>query len=168
MQDHTKGQLQRAAELFAAVASQIRAETDAVVSAGEHIPMIRHFADLRKANEDIKVAREALKDIEDALSTNYIPDLLRRLKEETGLKTPINLEGVGRVTVSYRFSCSMLDKERGINWLDANGHGDLAQRTVNAQTLGSFAKRLIEVDGKELPVDIFKTGTAPYTSITKG
>lgn len=130
--------------------------------------MIRHFADLRKANEDIKIAREALKDIEDALSTNFIPDLLRRLKEETGLKTPINLEGVGRVTVSYRFSCSMLDKERGIRWLDDNGHGDLAQRTVNAQTLGSFAKRLIEVEGVELPSDVFKTGTAPYTSITKG
>lgn len=168
MQDHLKTRLSAACDMFATIASEIRAETDAIVSAGEHIPMIRHFADLRKANEDIKIAREALKDIEDALSTNYIPDLLRRLKEETGLKTPINLEGVGRVTVSYRFSCSMLDKEKGIRWLDDNGHGDLAQRTVNAQTLGSFAKRLIEVDGVELPTDVFKTGTAPYTSITKG
>ena len=168
MKSDTLLELQRVCARFASVASTIREETDQIVSMGDHIAMIRHFADLRQANAEIKTAREALKDMEDSLSTASIPDLLRRLKEETGLKTPINLEGIGRITVSYRFSCSMIDKQRGIEWLDANGHGELAQRTVNAQTLGSFARKLIEDEGKELPPDIFKTGTAPYTSITKG
>lgn len=167
MKNETLRELQAVCARFESVASRIREETDQIVSMGDHIAMIRHFNDLRLANGEIKTAREALQDIADMLSTAAIPDLLRRLKEETGLKTPINLEGVGRITVSYRFSCSMLDKERGIAWLDANGHGGLAQRTVNAQTLGSFAKNLIENEGKELPPDIFKTGTAPYTSITK-
>jgi hypothetical protein len=167
MKPDTLRQLQAVCANFAAVASQIREETDQIVSMGDHIALIRHFNDLRLANDEIKTAREALKDIADMLSTSAIPDLLRRLKEEVGLKTPINLEGVGRVTVSYRFSCTMLDKPKGIGWLDANGHGAMAQRTVNAQTLGAFAKDMLEVKGMELPPDLFKTGTAPYTSITK-
>lgn len=160
--------LQGVCKEFEAVASEIRTETDQIVNAQDHIALIRHFNDLRLANGEIKTAREALADIADALSTSAIPDLLRHMKETTGLKTPINLEGVGRVTVSYRFSCSMLDKAQGIAWLDANGHGDIAPRSVNAQTLGSFAKKMIEDEGVDLPAEIFKTGTAPYTSITKG
>lgn len=167
MRDSTKQALKEACYALQNVAAAIREDTTAVIAAADHIPLIRHFDDLRLANGDIKVAREALKDMEDSLSQRDIPDLLRNLKETIGLKTPIYLEGVGRVTVSYRFSCTMLDKQLGIRWLDDNGHGDLAQRTVNAQTLGAFAKDMIESQGKELPADIFKTGTAPYTSITK-
>lgn len=167
MKDATKQALKEACYALEAVANQIRNETTDAVHAADHIPLIRHFNDIRLANADIKIAREALKDMEDSLSQRDIPDLLRNLKETIGLKTPINLEGVGRVSVSYRFSCTMLDKEAGIRWLDDHGHGALAQRTVNAQTLGSFAKDMIEEQGKELPPEIFKTGTAPYTSITK-
>ncbi len=167
MRDHTKLALKEACYALSNVAAVIREETTETVNLADHIRLIRHFNDIRLANADIKVAREALTDMEDSLSQRDIPDLLRNLKETIGLKTPINLEGVGRVTVSYRFSCTMLDKVAGIEWLDENGHGALAQRTVNAGTLGSFAKDLIQDQGKELPPEIFKTGTAPYTSITK-
>ena len=86
--------------------------------------------------------------------------------EHEGVKT-ITLIGIGRVTVSHRFSCSMLDKERGMKWLKDEGHGSIVQETVNSSTLAAFAKDITVNQGGSLPEDLFKVGTAPYTSITK-
>jgi hypothetical protein len=85
---------------------------------------------------------------------------------EHGVKT-ITVEGVGRVSLSNRWSASMLDKTAGMEWLRETGNGSLIQETVNAQTLAAFAKDLNETKGMELPADIFKTGIMTYTSITK-
>jgi hypothetical protein len=154
------------------VATMIREDTTAVQQGGDVIEIIKHFNHLRIANDDIKSSREALQQIADSLSTVVIPDVVRVAKETTGLKTPINIEGVGRVTVSYRYSASILDhplrgKEPGYEWLRANGAGEIIKPTVNAGTLSSYAKSMLEEKGEELPDDIFKVGTAPYTSITK-
>lgn len=167
MQAQTTAALQKAVTALQLAASLVREDTKQVVASGDHIELLKHFNDIRNTNDLIKESREAIQQMTDDLSTRDIPDLLRMLKETRGLKTPIVIEGVGRCTVSYRFSCSMLDKEQGMLWLRENGHGGLIQPTVNAQTLGAFAKNLIEVEGKDLPDDIFKTGTSPYTSITK-
>ena len=140
----------------------IRADTADVLATRDHVQLVTHFDQLRQSNDLIKEARESLSEIADLLSTRDIPDLFKELKVKT-----TTIVGVGRVTVSYRFSCSMLDKEQGMEWLKANGHGGLIQPTVNAQTLGAFAKNLIETEGKELPENLFKTGQSPYTSITK-
>jgi len=144
------------------VASIIREETTAVVNSGDHIAIIKHFNDVRIAAELAKEAREALNDISDQLSREFVPNALR----SKDIKT-ITVEGVGRVTVSHRFSCSMLDKDKGIKWLQDNGHGGLVQLTVNSSTLAAFARNLIEEEGKELPDDLFKVGATTYTSITK-
>lgn len=144
------------------VAGQVREDTNAAVQSGDHVELVRHFRDLRDVNALIKEARTALGEMEDLLSSRDIPDAFR----SAGVKTT-TIEGVGRVTVSYRFSCSMLDKEAGLLWLTENGHGGLIQPTVNSSTLAAFAKNLIETEGKDLPDDIFKTGQSPYTSITK-
>jgi len=69
--------------------------------------------------------------------------------------------------LSNRWSCSMLDKLTGMDWLRTNGHGDLIQETVNSSTLGAFARNLTEESGYELPSDIFKTSVMTFTSITK-
>jgi hypothetical protein len=61
----------------------------------------------------------------------------------------------------------MLDKERGFTWLRENEHEGLITETVNSITLSAFAKEMLEVNGTELPDDIFKVGTQAYTSITK-
>lgn len=149
--------------------AEIRADTAAVVNSGDHVEIIKHFDRLRKSVDLIKVAREAIADMADDLSTRVIPDTIIALKQRTGEKPPFNIEGVGRVSVSYRFSASILDgkKPEAFTWLRDNNHGGLIQETVNSSTLSAFAKELIEKQGKELPLDVFKTGTMPYTSITK-
>jgi len=60
-----------------------------------------------------------------------------------------------------------LDKDAGLNWLRANGHEGIIIETVNSSTLSAFAKSQLEEEGVDLPDDIFKIGTSPYTSITK-
>lgn len=162
MQDETKGRLDVLARQVTSLAGTIRRETDDVMAQGNHIDMVRHFKDMRDSNEIIKTARKALEEIEDFLSMKAIPDAFRA----AGVKTT-TIEGVGRVTVSYRYACSMLDKPLGMEWLQDNGHGGLIQPTVNSSSLAAFAKDLLENHGTELPLEIFKTSTNPYTSITK-
>jgi hypothetical protein len=97
------------------------------------------------------------------LSRKTIPEMMA----EEGVKT-ITLEDIGyRFTVSQRFSCSMPDKEAGMEWLRGNGLGDLIQPTVNAQTLSSAMKKMIEDDGREPPSELFTTSYMSFTSATK-
>lgn len=162
MRAQTLENLQEMVRGLQIVTGQVRSDTNDAVAAQDPVILVTHFNSLRHVNELIKEAREALSEMADLLSTRDIPDLFRSKKVKT-----LTVEGVGRCTVSYRYSCSMLNKDTGFKWLRDNGHGGLIQETVNAQTLGSFAKNLIETEGKDMPDDIFKTGQSPYTSITK-
>jgi len=162
MQEATLTYLRDVVTRLQGVAEQIRIDTNDVVATNDHIEIIRHYDHLRLANEQIKEAREALSDLADLMSREQVPAVMAMHKVKT-----ITVIGVGRVTVSHRYSCSMIDKELGMGWLRDNGHGGLIQPTVNSSTLSAFAKNLLEVEGKELPEDLFKVGTAPYTSITK-
>jgi hypothetical protein len=77
----------------------------------------------------------------------------------------ITLPDIGRVTVNVRWSASMLNKERGMEWLRETGNDGLIITTVNAQTLSSFAKEMA-LEGMPLPEELFKVGTAQHISIT--
>lgn len=167
MQDSTKAALIAACQELTRAVHQVVKETFEINQSRDHVAIIKNYKDVRDAKESTKAAREALQELEDNLSKVVIPEIVAYVRDTSGLKPPFYIDGVGRVSVSYRFSCSMIDKERGIEWLDSNGHGSIAQRTVNSQTLSSFAKNLMEDKGIELPEDIFKTSTSPYTSITK-
>lgn len=162
MRDTTFENLQEMVRGLQIVTGQVREDTNVAVQSGDPVLLSRHFRDLRGVNETIKECRKALDEMEDLLSVRDIPDLFRNLQIRH-----MTIEGIGRVGVSYRFSCSLLDKPRGHEWLKDNGHGDIIQPTVNSSTLSAFAKNMIEVEGKDLPDDIFKTSSSPYTSITK-
>lgn len=149
------------------IVGAIRLDTETVLNTGDPIEVVKHFDILRIAQDRIKTARKALEEITDALSMDQIPTLFTN----RSLKT-INIEGVGRCTVSYRWSASILDdpkkgKQRGHDWLKANGYGDIIKPTVNAQTLAATAKELFQNEEKDLPPELFKVGQVPYTSITK-
>ena len=144
------------------VAEAVREDTNATLALHNHVELIKHYNHLRLATARIKEAREALAEMEENLSREQIPEIFR----EQGIKTT-TIEGVGRVTVSYRFGCSMLDKEAGLNWLRQAGHGGIIIETVNSSTLAAFAKSMLEEEGAELPDSLFKISTSPYTSITK-
>jgi hypothetical protein len=110
----------------------------------------------------LKEMKKKYDEMYDVLSIHVIPDKMR----DANVKT-VNLAIGYRVTVSARFSCTMLDKEAGLKWLEDTGNESLIQRTVNSSSLAAFAKNLIMEEGKELPEDIFKTSSTPYTSLTK-
>ena len=132
------------------------------VAKGDHVSIIIHYAKFREFTAKIKEAREALDEMEMRLSREYVPDVM----ELNNIRTT-TIEGVGRVSITHRWSCSMLDKQAGIEWLRDNDAASLIQETVNSMTLASFAKSKVEDEGKDLPDDIFKVSTMRYTSITK-
>jgi len=153
--------------LLISVGQQIENDTIDVIKTADHVEVIKHFNHLRIAAEEVKEAREKLAKMTDDLSRNTIPDIVRDLRERTGEKPPFNIEGVGRVSISHRWSASMLDKDMGFKWLRANSLGDIIQETVNAQTLAATAKELSEKHNRDLPAEIFKVGQMAFTSITK-
>jgi len=141
--------------------TDIRDETTEAVASGDHVEIIRHYDQLRLATALIKESREALNQIEEKLSREQVPDVMRAHNIKT-----ITIEGVGRVSLGTRWSASMPDKGEGFGWLRDNGHGGVIQETVNAQTLGALAKEL-NAEGTELPAPTFTTNIMTYTSITK-
>jgi len=143
------------------LAGAVRTQTHQVVSTNDHVQVIRHYDNLRKLNAIVKEAREALSGMEERLSREYVPDVMRsnNIKSTT-------IEGVGRVSLSSRWSASMLDKDSSMAWLRESDNGGVIQETVNAQTLGALAKELNN-QGIELPQELFKTSVMTFTSITK-
>ena len=164
MQTKTMLALSDALSSLELAAGLLHRETTAIVGSGDHIELIRHYYQMREANSAIKKAREMLDNLEDHLSHKDIPDAFKRV----GVKT-ITIEDVGRVTVSYKWGCSMADgkKPESLQWLRNSGNGGIIIETVNAQTLAAFAKNEVETHGKTLPDDLFTTSLRPYTSITK-
>ena len=161
MKQETADDLATTCQSLINIAGDIRKETADIVSTKDHIPLIKHFDQLRLLNATIKESREALKEIEEQLSREWVPDAMRSANIRT-----ITIEGVGRVSLGTRWSASMPDKQIGMNWLRENGHGGVIQETVNAQTLGALAKELGDT-GVELPAPTFTTSVMTYTSITK-
>lgn len=128
----------------------------------ELVPLVHHFQLVRYAYDKLSETKKAFNAVHDNMSRELVPDALRA----ANMKFTFIL-GVGRVGISHRYSCSMLDADRGIDWLKSNGHGGIVKETVAANTLAAFARNLLEEKGTELPDDIFKVGSVPYTSITK-
>lgn len=124
--------------------------------------LVRQYAGIKAAEDAMEEAKKTLTAIKAHWQYTILPEALR----EKGIKTTTVI-GVGRVSLSTRWSASMLDKEKGMQWLKDNDHGDLIQPTVNASTLSAFAKNLMEESGKELPDDIFKVGLLTGVSLTK-
>ncbi len=141
--------------------NQIRQESETHKN-DDHVALIQYFNELRLANDTFNEAKKALSEIHDTLSRDYVPDAMRRANVKT-----CTVVGVGRVSISHRFSASMVDKEGAISWLRDHDLGGIVIETVNSSTLSAMAKRLIEDEGRELPEDLFKTSTLAYTSITK-
>lgn len=164
MKTVTKLALSQAATALEMAAKLLRQETDEMIGSGDIIPLIRHYAELRDDNDVIKKLYDALDSIEDSLSHKDVPDAFKRI----GIKT-INIDEIGRVTVAYKWACSIADgkKPEAFTWLRDGGNGGIIIETINAQTLASFAKTEVENRGKELPTDLFTTSLRPYTSITK-
>ena len=99
----------------------------------------------------------------DKLSREIIP----RIFEDSHHDQSINLKTGHRVTVQYRLTASMKNKEAAMKWLQDNGLGDLIQPTVNASTLAAVARGMIEEKNESLPDEYFTVSNLPTTSVTR-
>lgn len=162
MRKATLDKIQQVCQDLVEVAEMVRADTQRVVATKDHIQLIRHYSHLRNATDSIKNSREALREIEEKLSRETIPEAF----QNEGV-TSVNVEGVGRVVVSYRYSCSMLKKQEAMQHLRDIGQEGLIQETVNSSTLSAFARNYLEEEGMELPDDLFRVSSSPYTSIRR-
>ena len=119
-----------------------------------------------KAAQDVKDWMESIEKCInaeiDVLRLNLIPTAM----ENEGLESPLNVAGVGRVSLTGDVYASVLDKENFFEWLHDHNSGDLIQETVNATTLKAWVKNKIKL-GEEYPTELLKV--TPYTraSITK-
>lgn len=161
MQMNTLLSLSEVCGRLSILADVVRQETNEAVSTNDPVQVIKHYDKVRQITALIKESREALAGIEERLSREQVPSIMRahNIKSTT-------IEGVGRVSLGTRWSASMPDKGAGFEWLRANNHGGVIQETVNAQTLGALAKELNN-EGVELPAPTFVTNIMTYTSITK-
>jgi hypothetical protein len=123
--------------------------------------VVRVFYKTRLLHDALEETRKRLTEKIKRLSEYTIPMRFEADKQKT-----VTLTDVGRVTVNYRVSASLTDKEAGFKWLRKAKQGDLIQETVNAQTLGAFCNEQFIQANKE-PPDCIKVSVNPYTSITK-
>lgn len=147
---------------LAIAANDIHARKEDVKKASAISDVLRWYYQMKKEYDEFDEQRKRVYEALEDLSRKVIPEMMA----EEGVKT-ITLEDIRiRFTVSQRFTCSMPDKEGGMNWLRENGLGDLIQETVNSGTLSSAAKKRIEEDGLEMPALFFNTSTSAFTSAT--
>jgi len=131
----------------------------------DHVPLIHFFYGVGTVYDTLSDYKKSFNDVYDNLSRDTVPEALR----EQGVKS-VTLDfgalGKKRATISQRYSCSIVDKAKGFQWLRDNDYGALITETVNSSTLSGFAKDLIVEQNRELPPDIFKVSTSSFTSIT--
>ena len=139
----------------------VEQETLAVVLQNDLPTTVVHYDAFDKLVVSLKKRISALEKHRDSLSYETLPTMFTNQNVKT-----INVVGVGRVTVNVRWTASMLDKQKGLEWLRTSGNEGLIQETVNAGTLSSFAKGET-LAGHPLPDYLFKVGTAQHISITK-
>lgn len=109
--------------------------------------------------------RKSINEMLEEASRHTLPAIMRAADSKT-----VTLDSLGRrFTVSQRVSCSILEgkREEGHEWLRSVNMADIIVSTVNAQTLGSYAKKRIKEEGKDMPDDIFKVGYMDTVSATK-
>ena len=139
-----------------------RARFGGVLATNDIPSAVAHFDLLRDHVRALAEKVTAIQKHVDLLSQETIPTLFTNQNVKT-----ITIPGVGRTSINVRWSATMLNRERAFAWLRSNDSGGMIIETVNAQTLGAFAKERI-LEGKPLPTDTFKVGSSNYVSITKG
>lgn len=107
----------------------------------------------------------------------YKSEKIPALFEQFGVPH-VSLDEGYRVGTSAKFYASInrvdgdaqasLDvKRRAFEWLQQQGLGDVIQPVVNASSLSSAVKELMETKNVEPPTDLFTVAMVPNTSVTK-
>lgn len=135
--------------------------TEAALERNDIPAAVVHYAQVRDAVANIRAPMTRLGEHEDLLSYEILPTMF----DNQHVKS-LRVENIGNVSVVDRWSASMINKARGLIWLRETGNEGLIIETVNASTLGAFAKDRVR-EGDPLPGDIFTVKATPHVSIRK-
>jgi len=135
MQFDTKTAAGYAADKLDSLLERAQRDTNDVVQGNDIPTTVAHYAALSDTDDDLAKKLSALKKHVDALSYEILPTMFSNQDVKT-----IKLDNIGRVTVNVRWTASMLDKQKGMEWLKTSGNEGLVIETVNAMTLAAFAK----------------------------
>lgn len=122
------------------------------------------LVDLEGTSESLTATVKAVDAEIEWLRSIKIPEVMAEREEKT-----VTTDKGHRVTISVRYYASIKTgmKELAFKWLRKNKHGAIIQEVVNAGTLGSLAKDLMENKAQELPQEWFNTSPKSVTSLTK-
>jgi len=130
----------------------------------DHVQFARAFVNLY-------MLRKVIKEFETAFEAIWV--------EYNGTLMPAAIEGAGVTNVPLaeglrvqRAQVTRASIREGMHeaahaWLKENGHHMIVTETVNASTLSSLAKELIEEQNIDLPDEMFNVALMPVMSITK-
>ena len=143
------------------ILADVEQESTEIVQQGDIPAVAIHFSAFRELTRSLKARVVALEKHVDALSYETLPTLFTNANVKT-----VNVIGLGTVTINVRWNATMLDKNKGMEWLRTSGNEGLIIETVAAPTLTAFAKAET-LAGKPLPNHLFKVGTSQLVSIRK-
>jgi len=132
-------------------------------SADNPSAMAAAYVRIRLAEDEIGAAVKALGRLSDTLQYTKLPEAF----EAAGV-TSLTVTGY-RVTAMplVRASITPGQKEPAFQWLRDNDYGSLVIETVNAGSLASLARSMVQDEGKELPDTLFNVHHGTTMSVTK-
>ena len=128
------------------------------------VDLARAFVVLHGLEAQIKVLTKTMAAIFEDSKTNLVPSVF----EDEG--TPhIPVEGRWRVGTSIKLVASIVpvSKRQAWKWLEGEKLGDLISPTVNAQSLASAMKHMIEEENRDPPSDMIRIDYVYNSSVTK-
>lgn len=154
---------------FAEVEEQISALADALelyADEIERMPLSKAlvaFFRLKEGYEALDKQRKRVYAVKDKLDKVVVPKMI----EDNGMEKVQVPEVARSFYVVDRVSASLLDKEKGFEWLRNNGGDELITETVNAQTLAGFVQQFILEQGMDPPEDVIKMSPYQTTGVSK-
>ena len=129
------------------------------------IGLAERFRDLKNELEDRKAETSILQKEFDLIRKELLPTKI----EDSGLDTPVNLKGIGRISIRQELYTSIVadKKDEAYAWLEESGNDGLIKSTVNASTLKAFIKEQMQL-GEEIPDDLFNVTPYEMATLTKG
>lgn len=156
-------QIVEACDNIAGYVSMLEDQTNASAVDLDPSWLAKHYADVRRAADEIGVISKRIGKLKELLATTIIPETF----DARGVQT-VTLSTGERVTTTAGVRASIVEGMKGaaFEWLKANGLEDLITETVNSNTLSSVMKDRLE-SGDIPPDDIFQTYIYRNTSLTK-
>lgn len=125
--------------------------------------LLEFYRNIYECEDTLGELHKILKEVKDNFSKSVIPDTF----ESMGLDS---IKSKGKTFfIGTRFNCSIPHdkREAGFPWLRENNLGALITDTVNARSLSSAIKELIETTGVEPPEDCITIHREKYTTMRK-